>query len=128
MKLLLDSHVALWMLYETDKLSRAASLALEDKSNSLAVSYATLWELAAKMARGRLPVLGSSIAYMMQELDELQVAMLRVRRVHILAMEKLKMHHGDPFDRMLIAQATVEGLTLVTADATLRRYGVPTFW
>lgn len=128
MKLLLDSHVALWMVYENDKLSRAASLALEDKSNSLAVSYATLWELAAKMARGRLPVLGSSIAYIMQELDELQVPLLRIRRAHILAMEKLEMHHGDPFDRMLIAQAKVEGLTLVSADIQFRKYGVPVFW
>jgi PIN domain nuclease of toxin-antitoxin system len=128
MNLLLDSDAAVWMLYEKEKLSHAASMALEDKSNSVAVSYASLWKITAKLARGRLPMLGSSITYMMRELDEMQIPMLRIRRAHILAMEKLEMHHGDPFDRMLIAQATVEGLTLVSADSQFRKYGVPVFW
>ena len=65
---------------------------------------------------------------MMRELEGVNVALLRIRRAHILAMEKLEMHHGDPFDRMLIAQARVEGLTLVSADSQFRKYGVPVFW
>jgi PIN domain nuclease of toxin-antitoxin system len=128
MKFLLDSHTALWMIYEPQKLSRKVEELLRDRANERVVSYITFWEFALKTQRGKLPALGSSVAYMMKELDELQVPLLRIRRAHILAMEKLEMHHGDPFDRMLIAQAAVEGLTLVTADATMRRYGVPTFW
>jgi PIN domain nuclease of toxin-antitoxin system len=65
---------------------------------------------------------------MMQELANIDVSLLRIQRNHILAVEQLPYFHRDPFDRMLIAQAGVEGLTLVTADAAMRQYDVPTLW
>jgi PIN domain nuclease of toxin-antitoxin system len=128
MNLLLDSHVAIWMLYDKSHLSRAAVEALEDERNELKVSYATLWELTMKIQRGGLPILGSSVLYLMQELPSIDVSLLRIRRQHILAVEELPYFHRDPFDRMLIAQAAVEGMTLVTADAAMKQYNVPLLW
>lgn len=128
MKLLLDSHVAIWMLYDDKRLSSTAAAALQDEDNELKVSYATLWELTTKISRGGLPIIGSSVLYMMQELTNVDVSLLRIQRNHILAVEQLPRFHGNPFDRMLIAQAVVEGLTLVTADAAMRQYDVAMLW
>jgi PIN domain nuclease of toxin-antitoxin system len=116
------------MLYDKSHLSRAAVEALEDERNELKVSYATLWELTMKIQRGGLPILGSSVLYLMQELPSIDVSLLRIRRQHILAVEELPYFHRDPFDRMLIAQAAVEGMTLVTADAAMKQYNVPLLW
>jgi PIN domain nuclease of toxin-antitoxin system len=127
-KLLLDSHVAIWMLYDAKQLSANAAAALQNEDNELKVSYATLWELTLKLSRKGLPLIGSSVLYMMQELTNVDVSLLRIQRNHILAVEELPHFHGDPFDRMLIAQAGVEGLTLVTADAAMRQYDVPMLW
>jgi len=128
MKLLLDSHVAIWMLYDDKRLSANAAAALQNEDNELKVSYATLWELTMKISRKGLPLIGSSVPYMMQELTNVDVSLLRIQRNHILALEQLPRLHGDPFDRMLIAQAAVEGLTLVTADAAMHQYAVPMLW
>jgi len=128
MKLLLDSHVAIWMLYDDKRLSANAAAALQNEDNELKVSYATLWELTMKISRKGLPLIGSSVPYMMQELTNVDVSLLRIQRNHILALEQLPRLHGDPFDRMLIAQAAVEGLTLVTAEEAMHQYAVPMLW
>lgn len=116
------------MLYDDKRLSAKAAAALQDEDNELKVSYATLWELTMKISRKGLPLIGSSVLYMMQELTNVDVSLLRIQRNHILAVEQLPYFHGDPFDRMLIAQAAVEGLTLVTADAAMRKYAVSLLW
>lgn len=128
MKLLLDSHALLWSLYEPERLSARAREAVSDSQNDLYVSLATIWELANKAATHRLPLVGSSVHRMVERIEELGVAFLPITQQNILAAATLPHHHGDPFDRMLIAQAQAESLLLLTKDADIARYDVPILW
>ena len=121
MRLLVDSHVLLWWFEGADRLSTTASAALADGSNELIVSAASLWELAIKQSLGRLSV----AVDLGEHAREQGFQELPVSGQHAAAVRELPLHHGDPFDRMLIAQARFEGLTLVTADRAMSRYDVP---
>ena len=121
MKLLLDTHTFLWWLSSPNLLSQSAKLAIADPANEVCVSVITLWEIAIKRAIGKLqaPVdLQSDVARVGFQLLSLTVN-------HVVATERLPMYHRDPFDRMLIAQAQLEGATLVTRDPLISQYGVP---
>jgi PIN domain nuclease of toxin-antitoxin system len=121
MKLLLDTHVLLWWLDDPARISEAAVTAIRNQENSVFVSAATVWEIVIKKALGKLDV--------PDNLDEVlrncQFSPLDITVTHALAVRVLPIHHHDPFDRMLIAQATVEGLTIATRDSNIQRYPVP---
>jgi PIN domain nuclease of toxin-antitoxin system len=119
-RLLLDSHIVLWWDRELNKLSDDQREAISDSSNQIFVSAATVWELAIKRSSGRV-ILGESIRLLARRLGFVE---LPITMEHGELAASLPLHHKDPFDRMLVAQAIVEGLTLVTADDALRVYGV----
>lgn len=121
MTLLLDTHTLLWWLDDPRLLSKAARKAIADGSNSVYVSAAVVWEIAIKQALGKLEVP-----------DDLESAIeangfrsLPITIPHALAVRALPQHHRDPFDRLLIAQASHEGFKLVSRDSYVARYGVP---
>ncbi len=120
MRLLLDSHVLLWWADGSPQLGVRAQRELSDVNSELLVSAANWWELSIKNALGRLKVdfsrLGLSLA-------SRRVALLDVSFAHAEAVGNLPLHHRHPFDRMLIAQAQVEGLRLLTRDKQLKAYG-----
>jgi PIN domain nuclease of toxin-antitoxin system len=120
-KLLLDSHAFLWWLAEDPKLSAGARQAVADPATTVFVSAATIWELSLKAALGRLNLDGADLV---EEIVGNDFVELPVTARHSLAAANLPRHHGDPFDRMLIAQAQIEGLTMVTRDAALRAYEI----
>jgi PIN domain nuclease of toxin-antitoxin system len=120
MNLLLDTHILLWWLANDEKLPSRAGELLADPSQMIFVSAASLWETAIKIGAKKLKV----------DLDEFEQGIvhsgfqiLPVTARHALATARLPRHHADPFDRMLIAQAQVEPLRLLTHDAVLTRYG-----
>ena len=117
--LLLDTHVALWWLAD-QPLSPAAAHALADPSRRALVSIASLWELAIKHSVGRFRLRDDLADVLIGQGFELMI----VAPAHALALRALPLHHRDPFDRMLVAQAQVEGLTLVTRDQRLESYDV----
>jgi PIN domain nuclease of toxin-antitoxin system len=117
--LLLDTHVALWWL-DDQPLSPLAHEAIQDPTRVVHVSIASLWELAIKHSLGRFR-LRDELADMI--LDN-GMELLAVTTPHALALRDLPLHHRDPFDRMLVAQASVEGLELVTRDRRLSVYDV----
>jgi PIN domain nuclease of toxin-antitoxin system len=119
MKLLLDTHVLLWWLKDPALLSDGARNAIEDGENLVYVSAAVAWEIGIKRALGKLQA-----GDLEEALKENQFLALPVTISHALAVEKLPNHHRDPFDRMLVAQAEQEGLTLVSRDADIQRYPV----
>lgn len=122
MKLLLDSHTMLWMLAGPERLSTMASAAIAAEENEVLVSVVSPWELEIKRAKGKLKLheeLGPALA-------SLNVRLLPITLPHVLAIGSLPDIHGDPFDRILVAQAQVEGLTLVTADRAMREYPIAT--
>jgi PIN domain nuclease of toxin-antitoxin system len=119
-RLLLDTHVALWAVTESPRLSaRARSLILE--ADEVRVSCATVWKIAIKyaLARGDMPV---SAQQALQAFEDAGYGMPAIGPDHVLALETLPALHKDPFDRMLVAQALTEPLRLVTADSTMARY------
>jgi PIN domain nuclease of toxin-antitoxin system len=121
MNLLLDTHVLLWWLDDPAQISQPAVSAIRDQENAVCVSAATVWEIVIKKALGKLDA--------PDNLDEVlrvcQFSSLPVTVEHALAVRNLPLHHHDPFDRMLVAQTNVEGLTIVTRDSDILRYPVP---
>jgi len=128
-KLLLDTHAFLWWAFADRKLSRAARTAIEDDvENDVFVSAASAWEIAIKYRIGKLPgarVVADDIAgaILAEGFNQLSVSVRHAQRAG-----NLNGHHRDPFDRMLIAQALTEDLTLVSNEKAFDAYGVPRLW
>ena len=120
--LLLDTHLLLWAAFEPDRLSAKAKLILQSRQTPLAFSLATVWEVAIKTSLGRADFSVDPAVFYKALLDEGFVE-LPIKASHLARVGALPWVHRDPFDRLLVAQAVVEGLTLLTADATLKRYG-----
>lgn len=123
MNLLLDTHVLLWALGDDPSLSQEARTAITDGRNVVFVSAATAWEISIKKALGKLRVPAGDY---LEELRRHRFTPLDITSEHALAVESLPPHYADPFDRMLVAQAMVERLTLVTHDSRFKAYAVPT--
>jgi PIN domain nuclease of toxin-antitoxin system len=124
MKLLLDTHIFIWSDEEPERIPQAQLSALEDETNELVLSVASVWEMQIKIQIGKL-----KLRLPLQEIiDEYRNAndlqLLPVEYRHVLALNQLPFHHKDPFDRIIIAQAVVEGFTLVSADTKFDVYPV----
>ena len=120
MRLLLDSHILIWWPAGSPRLGRRAKHLISDEATELLVSAASWWELAIKKSLGRLQIdLGNAAS----EFKARGVVTLPVTLAHAQAVVDLAPLHGDPFDRMLVAQAAVEGLMLLTRDKRLAAYG-----
>lgn len=120
MDLLLDSHVLLWYSDPSRSLPQRAVASIE-QADSVFVSTASIWELNIKAAKGKL-ALGGLLSRLVEECG---FSILNISVEHAEAIRHMKRHHGDPFDHMLLAQAKVDHLTLVTHDRILSEYGVP---
>ena len=128
MRLLLDTHVLLWWLLDDSRLSAAARAALADGSNTILVSAASAWEVAIKASLGKLPLPPEAEARIADAVVEAGFIQLPVTFAHAAGVRTLPWRHRDPFDRLLVAQSKVEGLTLVTGDSALGLYGVDLLW
>jgi PIN domain nuclease of toxin-antitoxin system len=120
LRLLLDTHVVLWWIWNRP-FSDAAMAAIADQGNEVVVSAVTAWEIAIKKELGKLDVPGDLEA----QLARHGFGTLSISVSHATTAGALPPHNRDPFDRMLVAQAMIEGLQLVTGDPRLARYGVP---
>ncbi len=124
MKLLLDTHLLLWAAAEPARLSAKARALLKDEANELWFSAVSVWEVAIKRALGRPDFKVDTRQWRQALLDNGYLEMA-VRGVHATALDGLPALHHDPFDRMLVAQATVENITLLTADKLVAQYQGP---
>ena len=124
MKVLLDTHVWLWMWGEPEHLRNEAREVLEDPATELHVSAVTVWEIATKAAAGRLRLPKSPDAWLTDPRHRRDVTEVPITFAHAIRAGSLPPHHRDPFDRMLVAQAQSEGLVLVSADRQLEAYEV----
>jgi PIN domain nuclease of toxin-antitoxin system len=123
MNLTLDTHVLLWWLENDPVLGQGARTAIMDDRNIVIVSAAVVWEIRIKQALGKLQIDPSFLEVIRDQGFEL----LPVTADHAYAVGDLPMHHRDPFDRLIIAQALLEGLTVVTRDPLFAKYEVPVF-
>jgi PIN domain nuclease of toxin-antitoxin system len=119
--LLLDTHVFIWWDSRDRRLSKLAREAIEDLGNRAIVSAASIWEISIKRTTGKLKFHHDTLA----ALDRNGFESLDITPIHAEAAGSLPLHHTDPFDRLLIAQAKLEGLVLITQDRHLTLYGVP---
>ena len=124
MRLLLDTHILLWAAAEPERLSRAAQSLLENVNNELIFSAVSLWEIAVKTARGREDFRVDA-GLLRRDLFDNGYAELAMTGAHAAALTGLPPFHKDPFDRMLVAQAMIEGMTLVTSDPAVAKYPGP---
>lgn len=119
MRLILDTHVFLWFLAGWSSLSKPAQDHIEE-SEQISISAASIWEIAIKAALGKLD---APIARLPALVESSGFDHLHVTADHVVEVARLPDHHRDPFDRLLIAQARVTGMKLLTVDRTLKRYG-----
>lgn len=122
MRLLLDTHVLLWWLADDPSLGEEARAGISDASSSVFVSVATVWEVSIKQALGKLEAPSDLLRQI--ELNRFEPLSMTVSHAYTAGV--LPRHHDDPFDRMLVAQAMMESLTLLSRDPRMSRYGVET--
>lgn len=128
MRLLLDTHVFLWWVTDAPELSAKARKVIADEANACYLSLASCWEMAIKASLGKLRLAGALDRFIPEQLAANGFSLLNIDFRHTARIEALPFHHRDPFDRLLVAQAQVEKLTLVSADAVLSEYGVKRIW
>ena len=124
MRYLLDTSVVLWSVAGKHKLSAQAAHLLSSGTSVLYLSSATAWEMAIKYALGKLPIHLEPEAFVPEVMRGMGMQALDITSAHAIEAGRLPNYHRDPFDRMLIAQANVEGLTLLTADRIFEKYKV----
>ena len=128
MKLLLDTHALIWFLDDDPKLSAVARQAIEEPANERWVSIASGWEMAIKSQLGKLELPGPFDALFPGTLESLGFSILLIHPRHLHRYHALPLHHRDPFDRLLAAQALADGFTVVGCDAAFDAYGVTRLW
>jgi PIN domain nuclease of toxin-antitoxin system len=126
-KYLLDTHALIWWLEHSPKLSERAAAIIVNPDDELFYSVASAWEIAIKHSTGKLHVEGGVSALMLM-LCEKGATRLNIEPNHLDCVDSLSFIHRDPFDRLLIATAKTEGMTLITADENIRRYDVKWLW
>jgi PIN domain nuclease of toxin-antitoxin system len=128
MRWLIDTHVLLWFCEGNPVLSGDARAAMEDESNERYVSHATAWEVAIKVGLGKLTLQEDYRVLFPGILEANGFVLLPSDVKHYETLITLPRHHGDPFDRLIIAQAKVESLMIVTCDEDFPAYGLPLLW
>jgi PIN domain nuclease of toxin-antitoxin system len=125
----MDTHCWLWWFAQLERLSEEAIASLVDEANEVWLSVASVWEIGIKVAIGKLPLPEPVDSYISSRMVQLGARSLDISVNHALQAAALPLHHRDPFDRMLIAQAQLENMTIVTADRMFSEYqGVSILW
>lgn len=128
MSYLLDTHVFLWAVMQPGELSQKVRRLLENPANELLVSAACAWEIATKFRLGKLPSAKAVVGDFDEVIMRLGTRVLPITHAHALRAGGYRQRHRDPFDRILVAQAEIEGLPLVSRDRALRHFGVDLLW
>jgi PIN domain nuclease of toxin-antitoxin system len=128
MKLLLDTHAFIWLTTDDDRLSVSARNAMLDSRSTLYLSSASLWEIVIKSAIGKLRLPENTEAFVHKHLKAARITELPITFKHAFHLQHLPDHHKDPFDRMLVAQALTEKLTILTIDPLIAQYSAKTLW
>lgn len=128
MRYLLDTHSLLWFIAGDPRLSERARALIEDLDNELALSAASLWEIAVKVSLGKLPLGEPYETLIPRQLNELGVHVLDLALSDCVEVSKLPFHNRDPFDRMIIAQAKLRGLPVIGRDSNFVAYDIQMEW
>jgi PIN domain nuclease of toxin-antitoxin system len=127
MRILLDTHAFLWFINDDPQLSLAAKALMESDVNLL-LSVASLWEISIKVGIGKLSLPQSFNPFISEQLETNEIDILPIQLQHLNPLTTLPLHHRDPFDRLLISQSLVEGITILSADRVFDLYEVNRSW
>lgn len=128
MRVLVDTHAWLWMLTEPDRLPPPCREVVGAAETEVLLSAASAWEIAVKYALGKLPLPEAPSSYVMSRIAASGCTALPVEHAHALHTSLLPHHHRDPFDRLLVAQAQILGISIVTGDRAISAYDVGVLW
>ncbi len=128
MKYLLDTHVFLWWINDDPLISAEAREIIEEGEHTLYLSAASGWEMAVKAKLGKLKVPDDLEAFVLEQMFKNAISLLPVQMNHALHVHTLPNFHRDPFDRIIIAQAQLEGLPLLSADSQMGKYRIEVIW
>lgn len=128
MRFLLDTHSLLWFLAGDSSLTERARRTIENPEHDILASIASLWEVAIKHSLGKLPLAQPFEELFPHHLSLNSIALLAIRLDHVAQVSSLPFHHRDPFDRLLVAQALVEEIPVLSGDEALDAYGVERIW
>ncbi len=128
MTVLLDTHALLWFLRDDPKLAASAKALIQDPTNTILVSVATCWEIAIKTGVGKMNLGEPCRMFLERELPQNRLDLLPISLEHATEVEGLPLHHKDPFDRLLIAQAIVEDIPIVSVDVAFDAYPIRRIW
>jgi PIN domain nuclease of toxin-antitoxin system len=126
--ILIDTHAFLWFVYDDARLSPTAAQALTDPAQGKVLSVASLWEIAVKVTIGKLRLGMSFPEFVESSVTSRELRVLPVELAHLAEYVELPLHHRDPFDRLMVAQARVEALAVLTSDQRFSEYGIETIW
>ena len=128
MRLLLDTHAFLWFILDDPKLSAKADALISDPNNDIHVSPASYWEIAIKISLKKYSLPEPYQVFMEREITANDFGILPIEPKHTAAVTDMPFYHRDPFDRLIIAQATVEGIGVVSGDSAFDSYGITRLW
>ena len=128
MKVVLDTHAFLWWIADDDRLSTSARSIIGNRENELFLSAATGWEIAIKARLGRIHLPGNVDSFIAKQLGLNDIYSLPIQMSHALNVYNLPNYHRDPFDRLIISQAQLEKMSILTTDPQIARYGVKVVW
>jgi PIN domain nuclease of toxin-antitoxin system len=128
MRILIDTNVLIWLLEGSDSLSSRARYAIEDDENSLYLSIVSLWEITIKLSLGKLDLQMPVDKIVKSFVIPGGIEILPIEIIHLSILRDLPLHHRDPFDRLLIAQAKAEQMNLLSVDGVFDLYGVELLW
>jgi PIN domain nuclease of toxin-antitoxin system len=127
-RLLLDTQAFLWFILDDPQLSATANALISDPKNDVEVSPASYWEIAIKISIGKYSLPEPFATFMEREIIANDFRILHIAPKHASAVSTLPFHHRDPFDRLIVAQAMVEQIPIVSSDPALDAYGISRFW
>jgi PIN domain nuclease of toxin-antitoxin system len=128
MRVLIDSHALIWYVDQDNLLSPASHAAISDPTNDLLLSAGSIWEIGIKVGLGKLILTEPFKPWMNQAISDLDVTVLPLNVEYVDVQSNLPRHHGDPFDRLIVAQAIIEQVSIISADANLDAYGITRIW
>jgi PIN domain nuclease of toxin-antitoxin system len=128
MKILLDTHIFLWLIFCPEKLSQTVLDVYQDQQNEIFLSHASLWEMQIKLQLGKLEFEIDLDGFVNEQVNSEYIKLLPIHVNHILALKQLPFYHKDPFDRLLISQAIQESFTLASNDNVFNHYPVKLFY
>ncbi|MFW6105339.1 MAG: type II toxin-antitoxin system VapC family toxin [Chloroflexota bacterium] len=128
MKVLLDTHAFLWWIADDPQLSAHARQIIGNGENELFLSAASGWEIATKVRLGKLDMPDNLESFVLEQMAVNAIVTLPIRMSHALHVHKLPEHHRDPFDRLLVSQAQLENLPILTADPQIAQYAARIIW